>query len=313
MDGPEKRLQRVAKQIVLRVPDDAVRLESWSNDAWMCHDAVLRICFQGDPQRLVREAAILGALPDEVRAPEVLEVGEDGELSWMVVRRVAGEPLWERWKTMPEAALRPLVVQVAGALRALHEWWPPEPIVAMLREHEATAPVGDAHALIGHDLLPLPLPRHHAFVATATQMPFVDPGMVREAGRLIDDLASAHDPFVTDAPCVVHGDLNLSNVMADGVAVTALIDFEWARLGSRDAELVSWIRAAGGARAEPAGYPPITRWLADAYPELFSAPDLRERVWLTELAYALRQLVAYPPSKPVDTMLPALLDGPWRY
>lgn len=311
-------LRRVAAATGLRIAEDAERLQSWSNEAWRCGDVIVRICYQGDPQRLVREAAIGAALPAELLYPRVLDAGFDGEISWMLVVRVEGVPLWERWKTLPTRDLRPLMRQVAEVMRGLHAWEPPGDVLALLRAHDFDAGP-DVDAINGHDLLPLPSPRWQPLVDAALTAPFVDAGMVRAVAARLEELA-VHDPFREDAPVLVHGDVNFSNLLVTDT-VTAVLDYEWARLGPPDAELVSLVRSAGHWQAEPVDFPPVMPWLREDYPELFEHPQCEQRVWMTELAYTLRHLLVWPPTGPPETLdeshpvhtLPRLVDAPWRY
>jgi aminoglycoside phosphotransferase (APT) family kinase protein len=322
IDEPEgvvharQRLTRIGA----RVPDDAQYIESWSNDAWLCDDVVVRVCFRGDRSRLAREAAIGVALPVEARYPKVLDYGEDDGLAWMVVTRVAGTPLWERWKTMPERALRPIAAQLADILRVLHAWTPPAELLAQLRAHDCDAGP-DARAITGHDILPLPYPRWEPLADAARAMPFVDGGLIDALESRLRELA-AHDPFADDVQCLVHGDANFANTMEADGQVTALLDYEWARLGPPDAELVSFVRAAGYWHPQPrAPRPPVVAWLQEDYPELFAAPDIHERVWVTELVYLLRQLVVWPMDRPPAQQprehpantLPRLIEAPWEW
>jgi aminoglycoside phosphotransferase (APT) family kinase protein len=311
VDSARLRLARIR----VRVPDDAQYVESWSNDAWLCDDVVVRVCFRGDRSRMTREAALGAAMPRDVLYPRVLDAGQDDDLAWMVVARVDGSPLWERWKTMPPARLRPVVRQFADVLRALHAWTPPPHVMSLLRAHDCDAGP-DARTITGHDLLPLPAPRWRPLVDKAIAMPFVDAGVVRACAARLEELAP-HDPFVGVFDHVVHGDANFANAMESDGQLTALLDSEWARLGPPDAELVSFVRAAGYWRERPpVDQPPVVAWLEEDYPQLFAAPDLRERLWVTELTYILRQLVVWPPGEhepqehPVHT-LPRLVEAPW--
>lgn len=312
IDHARKRLTRIA----VRVPDDAQYVESWSNDAWLCDDIVVRVCFRGDRSRLTREAALGAVLPAECRYPRVLDVGEDDDLAWMVVARVAGTTLWERWKAMDARDLRPLVAQLAEIMRALHAWDPPGDVRALLDAH--AAPGADA---VGHDLLALPFPRWQSLADAARTMRFVDAGLIDAVEQRLRELA-AHDPFVDEHAHVVHGDVNFANTMECDGQITALLDYEWARLGPPDAELVSYVRAAGYWRPRPRpARPPVVAWMQEDYPEMFAAADLRARLWITELVYLLRQLVVWPMTEPADAQpdehpihtLPRLLDAPWDY
>jgi hypothetical protein len=38
-------------------------------------------------------------------------------------------------------------------------------------------------------------------------------------------------------------------------------------------------------------------WLAEDYPELFGSADLHRRLWLYALAYAIRQIIFWPPDR----------------
>jgi aminoglycoside phosphotransferase (APT) family kinase protein len=318
-EGEDHARLRLAR-IGVRVADDADHVESWSNDAWLSDDVVVRVCFRGDRSRMRREAAIGAALPAEARYPKVLEYGEDDDLAWMVVARVAGTPLWERWKTMPERALRPIAAQLADILRTVHAWTPPVELRAQLDAHDFDAGP-DARAITGHDLLPLPYPRWEPLADAARAMPFVDGALIDATAARLRELA-AHDPFAGGARCLVHGDANFANTMEVDGQITALLDYEWARLGPPDAELVSFVRAAGYWNPQPrAPRPPVVTWLQEDYPQLFAAPDVHERVWVTEIVYLLRQLVVWPMQRPPAQQpaehpantLPRLLEAPWEW
>jgi hypothetical protein len=44
--------------------------------------------------------------------------------------------------------------------------------------------------------------------------------------------------------------------------------------------------------------PPLLAWLAEGYPELFSHPALRDRLWLYGLTFALETILFWPPDHP---------------
>jgi hypothetical protein len=102
--------------------------------------------------------------------------------------------------------------------------------------------------------------------------------------------------------------VNFANLLCDGHEVTALLDFEWARLGARDQELEPFLRAADWAGTGDAEMIPpvemgrILGWLAVDYPQLFAHPDLADRLWLYQLAYTVRELFTWPPPRPGETV-----------
>jgi aminoglycoside phosphotransferase (APT) family kinase protein len=102
---------------------------------------------------------------------------------------------------------------------------------------------------------------------------------------------SRHDPFDSDdTAVVVHGDLSIANVLWRDRDDISLLDFEWARWGSRDMDLPSFSDIPDPDRAQAFG------WIHEGYPELFAYPQLTERLWLYELVFALRGLIAWWPS-----------------
>jgi aminoglycoside phosphotransferase (APT) family kinase protein len=311
------RLARVAAQSGLRIPDDVEKIESWSNDVWRCGDVFVRVCFHGDRARLLREAAIGAALPAEAAYPRVLDYGEIDDMSWMLVERLEGESL-HGWRSRSHRELRSLIEQLAGVLRAVHAWPPPPDVDALLQAHARDEARG-ADATIGHDILPLPYPRTTPLVEAALELPFVDDGLVRAVSARLDELAP-HDPFATPADRVVHGDVNFSNLLAHEGRLVALLDYEWARLGPPDGELVQLLRSSRQWDATEPAPPPVGEWVQELYPEMFATPNLRERFWLCELAYMLRQLVLWPPAGNDDEapwhpikVLPRLVEAPWEY
>jgi hypothetical protein len=89
---PARRLEIVRPAVPIDLAG-AVLAESWSNDTWLTGGSVLRVCWRGDRERLVREAMLLGSLPAAVPHASVLATGHADDLTWMVLRRLPGERL----------------------------------------------------------------------------------------------------------------------------------------------------------------------------------------------------------------------------
>jgi scyllo-inosamine 4-kinase len=152
-----RRLARLAPALAIRT-DDPQFLPSHSNDAWRIGDVVLRVCWRGDPQRFVKEAALAAALPREVGYPELLGAGAAEGMTWTLTRRVEGVTLDEVWLDPDPGRVRSILDDFAGRLRALHAWAPAGEAAALLRAH-AQAPVETTEAVLGRDVLSLPMAR----------------------------------------------------------------------------------------------------------------------------------------------------------
>jgi hypothetical protein len=66
----------------------------------------------------------------------------------------------------------------------------------------------------------------------------------------------------------------VGGVLVHGDRVTALIDLEFARVGPRDLELISVVRALDAETRLGIQRPPLLAWLAEDYPELFGTANL---------------------------------------
>ena len=64
----------------------------------------------------------------------------------------------------------------------------------------------------------------------------------------------------------------ISPCLHDG-RISALLDFEFARLGPADLELISIVRAMDAERRLGITRPPLLDWLQQDYPELFAVPE----------------------------------------
>lgn len=307
MSDADTRLAVVATAAGVTLSGDVKAIPSDSNDAWAVGDTILRVCWRGDPGRLLREAAVVAALPDSVPHAEVLDAGEVDSLTWMRTRRLRGDALSTRWPSLDPSSQRDAIGQVARALRALHAWTPPEGVEEIIRRRPATP---DLDSVIGVDLNPLPVDRALRLVPAARALAGVDPGLIDEVADRLAELRHL-DPFTHGGDTtVVHGDAHLANVLWHEGRIVALIDFEWARFGPPDLELQAFCRLEGDA-------PLALAWLIDAYPGLTAHPRWLERLWLYDLAERLRHLVIWPlppggpppPQHPV-TRLAEMVGGP---
>jgi len=296
-----QRLRRVAQRMGRTLTGDEVLLESASNDVWSIGGDVLRVCWRGDVDRLLREAAVITALPESVPCPRPLECGRDEYLSWTLAPRVRGSNLADGWMEIPGPQLREYILQVAEMVSTLHAWTPPARVLHLLRVASADD-ADDAVTITGKTTAPLSPAQHATLIDYLRTMPYVDHGLL---DAVADWLAVAHERLAvhTFPRAVLHGDLAPTNILVNGGRVAALIDYEWTRFGPRDAELnmpavwADW--QPREARADR-----LIAWLHDGYPDLFAARDLDERLWLYRIGFALRCSVHWPPDQPEEGLPP---------
>ena len=265
---------------------------SHANEAWLGDGFALRVNYRGDIGRLAREAELAARLPPAALYPGVLDYGENGEIEWLVTRRVPGTQLARAWATMTADHRRRAIEELAAALRVLHgidpeglavdgELAPPhvlplEPLVELLRE-------------VGLD------PAYEAFV--------------RDRWDAFDDGNLG----------IVHGDPHLENVLWDGEHVSAVLDLEWSRRSFLECDLETilslcdhpWLVVSEDyehlARAED--YVDVPDWLRAVYPELFSHPRLHDRLAVLHISRISTCFEDGPPSPLRLAQLRAVLDG----
>jgi aminoglycoside phosphotransferase (APT) family kinase protein len=277
-------------------PDLAMtRGASYANEAWLGDEVVLRVNWRG-VGRLAREARIAARVPREAKYPEILAVGDDDELEWMLTRRVPGVDLGRAWAGMSSALRERAIHELARALAAIHAT-PTDGI---------PDDIMPPHTLPLDDLLDL----------------FDD---VRDIGgdRFTLDAAEAFvrerwDAFDDADRGLVHGDPHLENVVWDGEHVSAVIDLEWSRPSWIHADLEILLAVADHpalfASAEyeheviARDYADVPRWLAAAQPAWFAHPRLVDRLEVLFVSRTLGHLI--DGNSPIRWRhLQAILDG----
>ncbi len=294
MDEANSRIALV-RQLLPFEFRDAVLVESWSNDVWVNEEFVLRVCWKGDRDRLLREHQILSALPNSVPHAVVMASGHAGDLTWMLLERIQGDRLDVVWPSLSSDAHRSAVTDLGKVLGNLHDWVPPLELQEMLQRptQTLTASRGD---VVGSSILPLPVERVNVLLDSFEGAPGVSDDLLRRVRRRIDIVASAVDPAEFQDGPVVHGDAHFANTLWSENRVVALLDFEWARLGPPDMELEAACRedpvieAASTLGPILASDVPMLSWLREGYPALFDRDGLTERLWLYDLCYQVRRL-----------------------
>jgi hygromycin-B 7''-O-kinase len=268
------------------------RASSVTNEVWVSDDYVVRVNRQPN-QRLRREAALGPILPPEVGYPGIVAYGGQLGADWLVVRRVPGNVLARCWPTMSVEERHRAVRQLSNILRRLHQFELPPDL-----------PEIDTPQLLGGHSFRAVDPLLEALDKAAT-LPHVNPSLIDGARRIVLDTGAAIEPF--SVPTAVHGDLHFENVLWDGTTVTALLDFEWCRPGPPDLDLDVLLRFCAYPYLHVAeDYEHLTRsedyadvpgWMTDFYPELFDDPNAFERTRIYSIAYDVRELLLFPPTR----------------
>jgi len=275
------------------------RASSVTNEVWLSDRYVVRVNRHPN-QRLRREAAIGPLLPAEVGYPPVEAYGGHLGKDWLIVHRVPGRPLSRCWPGMTRDERRRAVGQIADKLRALHRFDCPDDVPPV------DAPqLLDPHTFRAVDPLLVALDQ-------AASLPYVDPGLLDRVRSLVLDTCSTIEPY--DQRTFIHGDVTFENVLWDGHAVTALLDFEFSRTAPADVDLDVLLRFCAFPYLHVAedyerdtraiDYAEVPFWLAEDYPDLLGFPHQFERLRLYSIAYDIHDLITVPPTRSMRELSP---------
>lgn len=298
--GGRLRVATILKRAGIASPAPPERIAGATNEVWRSGDFIVRVGDQVGVNRLRREAQLANFLPWDVRYPPVAACGVEPFGEWVIVRNRPGIPMSEAWSSLDRSERRSLTHEFAKAVKAVHGTRISPDEQALLAFDDATAE-GLPHQL--------PVERLMATLGKASEMPFVDAGLIAD---LIDKLESVAGAFDGPGEDLIHGDLHFENVLVrDGRLVTVL-DFEWSRIGHKEFDLDILARfcahpdlsVGGDYDIDRDDYRPVLGWFSEAYPELFSAPNLIDRLMLCALAYEIPWLVRMPPPGPAGDLSP---------
>jgi hygromycin-B 7''-O-kinase len=276
------------------------RADSVTNEVWLSDEYVIRVNRRPN-QRLRREAYLGPLLPPEVNYPVIVAYGGEVGADWLIVRRQRGEVLSRQWPGMTVGERRSATRQFAVLLHDLHQ----------VRTPEDLPPIDAAPQLLA-DREYGPVEPLILALRSLEGMPYLDPRLLISAMELVQDTQHVLEPF--DTSRLVHGDLHFENVLWDGRAITAVLDFEWARGGPDDLDLdvllrfcaYPYLHVAHDYEAETLSkdYAPVPYWLAEDYPGLFLHPHRLDRMRLYCIAYDVRELLTFPPPRPASQLSP---------
>ena len=209
----------VARSIVETVlggdPGPLTRAESMSaNQVFLGEDVVVKIIHVDAYSGLHREIALAPMLPAGITAP-LLASGEHEDLRYACFTRMPGASPGLDLPHTDAGTARSLAAQAVERLDRLHAWQPdPDSTETLTKELYHGGFTG-----------------REAFQDEIERLAQVDQDGVVPA-HLIKGLKeiAEHAPDRVEAAVPVHGDCDWENWLADGDTITALLDFESARL-----------------------------------------------------------------------------------
>ena len=210
--------QHVARAIAVsalgRDPGTMATAESLSHHVYVGSDIVVKMIDAARHTRLDREIALAPYLPDGLATP-LLTSGlyplDGREVRYACYARVSGTTPGMDLPRVDAVTARSLTEQAVHRLHELHNWAPPDHAERTLRE---------------------PLD-HGGFVSRAALFTLIDGLTAAVPPVLIDGLNAIAEnaPPYARVAVPVHADCHWGNWLASGDRLTALLDFEWARLG----------------------------------------------------------------------------------
>ena len=212
-------VREIATAALGRDPGPLTAVASDSHQVYVGPDVVVKVIDVTAHARLDREIALATDLPAGLTAPLLASgLGLLGtrEVRYACYARVPGATPGMGLPTVDRATARLLAADAVRWLGALHGWAPSGSAERTLRE-----PL-DHGGFAGRAALQAEIDRLAALNRDGTV-----------AGRLMDGLTAIADraPLAAQTVVPVHADCHWGNWLARDGVVTALLDFEWARLG----------------------------------------------------------------------------------
>lgn len=283
----------IVKAALGRDPGPMVRAPSLSHRVHVGADVVVKTADRH--ARLDREIALVPHLPAGITAPLLASGRLDG-VRFACYARMPGAAPGRHLPNVDAATARALAEQAVDRLRTLHAWTPGPEAAATLSE-----PL-DHGGFTGRAALHAEIERLRAADKDGVLPGWLVKGLAEIADRAPDHAGTA---------VPVHADCFWDNWLADGDTVTALLDFEWARLGEPLDDWFFLIRFSG--RHAAAVLDVVARATSTPPDELRAGCELREAA---HLAFDVRLTLEDDPQAGVGTIedLEELLVGRywWR-
>jgi aminoglycoside phosphotransferase (APT) family kinase protein len=202
-----------------RDPGPMATAESSSHHVYVGSDAVVKIIDAAGHSRLNREIALAPHLPTGLAAP-LLDSGlhrlGTRDIRYACYARMPGTTPGMGMPGVDGVTARLLAEEAVQRLDRLHNWMPASPVEQTLREPLDHGGFTSQAALFSEVKNLAALDRHETIPR-----------------HLLDGLTAIAEraPLHARAIVPVHADCHWGNWLASDRSVTALLDFEWARLG----------------------------------------------------------------------------------
>ena len=259
--------------------------DSWAVDGTVdgaSRELVVRVSPAGraDYEKTRREFEVLRvAFERGVRCPRPIDVGQfESGADYLVMSRVRGESNPRQLVTSDQyaGARNRLIEQLAEDLARIHQILPDD--VAAAPNMRGPAP--------GED----PLVYHRREAEAMFRVFLLNPHPAIEWAFRWLDRQIEQLPRPQRAPCVVHGDFRIGNVMYDDEGLTALLDWEGTHIGEPE-EDIAWLCTRvwrfGKNELEAGGIAPREEWV-HAYEVASALVISRERVATWEVLQNIR-------------------------
>lgn len=283
----QARARQALRQAGFDDPHSMVRASSTRNEVFITDDLVVRVNRQPN-QRLRREALLCRFLPNAAWAPDVMAYGGEVGADFLVVRRRPGAPLSRWWPDLTPELRRRAVSHLAAALTELHQTPTPVQVPRVDQAPQLIDPRGIT------PVVPL--------LVAIDALRGAEPALMTHCQELVQSLGDCLNDY--HQRTLIHGDLTFENILWDGAKLSAIVDFEWCRGAPLDLELDVLLRFCAFPHAHVADdyehrtqaedYLDVPVWLAEDRPDLFSRPDLADRLLLYSVSYCVQELTTTP-------------------
>src|SRR5439155_5365499 len=209
-------------------PGPVTRAKSISaNQVFVGEDVVVKIVHADGHRGLNREIALAPMLPSGITA-SLLASGEFEDMRYACFIRMPGESPGLHLPNTDAAAARKLAGQAVERLERLHAWQPDSTETLAEELHHG--------GFTGREAFQNDIER----LEQADQHGVVPAHLIKGLNEIAE-----RAPDRVEAAVPVHGDCDWENWLAHGDTVTALLDFEWARLAEPTDDWFFLIRFSG--------------------------------------------------------------------